>query len=404
MNPPNSQASLFNKLPNPAGQPVQQASLQAMREVVGPSSFAVGPSRIEPAIKEYFIQGYEEGILSVNHRDERFKQMWKHLCFVLRQKLDIPADFHILCCDSATACWDLVLRCFSHKGSLHAYNGDFGKKWMLAAERLSNSISKKVGRLPFPLQTTLKHYIENEANPLVVEQAAQGAYDLLACTHNETSTGSMCDEEDIDALCHLCAPSRKRSLVALDATSSLSAVHIPWHKIDICFASVQKGLGMPAGMALLCVSPAAHSRAQELGEDKHYNSYLRLVAHYQQAEAPYTPNIMGIYLLGRVLEARPPIQLLHEQTLRRWHRWIDFLDTQGYQRLLPFDGPPASPTIIAFADKGTRTTERLYDLLRGEGLPLSHGYGNLRGRVLRMANFPAIQDEEIERLRNFLAK
>ena len=48
------------------------------------------------------------------------------------------------------------------------------------------------------------------------------------------------------------------------------------------------------------------------------------------------------------------------------------------------------------------TINRLRAQARQAGITLGNGYGDLKPTTLRIANFPAILDEEIRQLRNFL--
>ena len=55
-------------------------------------------------------------------------------------------------------------------------------------------------------------------------------------------------------------------LVALDCVSALPYADIPVDKVDAVYFSVQKGFGMPAGLGVLILSPAAVAKAATIEE------------------------------------------------------------------------------------------------------------------------------------------
>jgi phosphoserine aminotransferase len=48
------------------------------------------------------------------------------------------------------------------------------------------------------------------------------------------------------------------------------------------------------------------------------------------------------------------------------------------------------------------TINKLREQAKHVGITLGNGYGDLKPTTLRIANFPAILDEEIDQLKNFL--
>ena len=349
-------------------------------------SFGVGPSRVIPAFARYAREAYKEGLLSVNHRSTTFAQLIRRTRELLTQKLDIPTDYGLIFCSSATECWEIIAQSLTLKGSYHLSNGSFGEKW----EATAAALHKSRGRYDFPLQTTA---------PLPEFPLPKGI-DLLACTQNETSNGTHLPASILRILSNRCHS--EGLLLATDLTSSLGAVEVPWDVIDIGFASVQKGLGLPAGMALLLSSPAAHQRAEAIGETSHYNSYLRSAREFNKEEAPYTPNVLNIYLLMRSLEERPSIVQIATRTSQRAKKWYSFLEQASYDLLIDKASALRSETVIALRGKPTQMS-KLFESLQEAQMPVSRGHGKWKENTLRIANFPAIRQREINALRHFLS-
>ena len=53
-------------------------------------TFYPGPAKVYPEVRDYLTLAYDEGILSIPHRSDRFVQLTKNLVPLLRKKLNIP--------------------------------------------------------------------------------------------------------------------------------------------------------------------------------------------------------------------------------------------------------------------------------------------------------------------------
>lgn len=68
--------------------------------------------------------------------------------------------------------------------------------------------------------------------------------------------------------------SMTNALIAIDATSWFGGVVFDWMLGDVWFASVQKCLGLPAGMGIMVCSPKALEKARKVNDILRYNSLL----------------------------------------------------------------------------------------------------------------------------------
>lgn len=357
--------------------------MKITQKVTTACSFSVGPARVVPAFMRYAKQAYSEGIISINHRSPAFASLWKCTKKLLHEKLEIPLDYQIICCSSATECWEIIAQSFTQKGSYHLCQGAFAQRWKEAAARLQ----KKSGEEHFGLEErcTVPHLRSSDV-------------DVLACTQNETSNGTRIETDTLRTLASTCR--RAGILLATDATSSLGAVQLPWEALDLGFASVQKGLGLPAGLALLVVSPRAAARAAALGERAHYNSYLRIHEAFDICQGPYTPNILGIYLLMRSLSDKALLPQVARRTTLRACNWYSFLEKQGYDVLVKTPALRSETVIVLKGEK--QRLQHLFTYLGEKGFPLSPGYGAWGEHTLRLGNFPAIRAQEITKMQQAL--
>jgi phosphoserine aminotransferase len=125
--------------------------------------------------------------------------------------------------------------------------------------------------------------------------------DVVCLTHNETSNGTHLKQWNTILAKY------PDALIAVDATSSMAGVELDWQSADIWFASVQKCFGLPAGMAVMVCSPRALQYAESIGDRKYYNSLLFMNDNFKKYQTHYTPNVLEIYLLSKILEQIPDI-------------------------------------------------------------------------------------------------
>ena len=346
-------------------------------------SFYPGPSKVYPQIPRYVQEAYDQGMLSVNHRSAAFVALSARAIQLLKEKLRVPDDYTVFYTSSATECWEIISQSLVSKASYHVYNGAFGEKWFRYAQQL---------------QPQAEGYAFDRQQPLALDrmQPPDDA-EIICLTQNETSNGTAIAPAAL-------ANVRARfpdTLIAVDATSSMAGIHLPIAQADVWYASVQKCFGLPAGMALLIGSPRALEKARQVGENKHYNSWLLMQQHMERWQTTHTPNVLSIYLLMRTLEARPGMEETDRQTQERYTQWINFLSALDKVRLLIHDPALRSRTVIPI-ESDAETIHRLRDQAKAAGIMLGNGYGNLKPTTLRIANFPAIEDHEISQLADFL--
>lgn len=331
-------------------------------------TFYPGPSKVYPQVAEYAADAVRQSIVSLNHRSAGFMAIVQETIQLLHEKLNIPADYHIAFVSSATECWEIVAQSLTAEASLHPHNGAFGKKWSEYAYKIKS--------------------------PTSLNQA-----DVLCLVQNETSNGTQVPMETL-------AQFRRdfSALIAVDAVSSMAGIAFDWSLADVWFASVQKCFGLPAGLAVLVYSPNALKRAEEIGENAHYNSLLFIHENFAKFQTPYTPNGLGIYLLMRVLQQVPSITNVSVHTKSQAADWYAFFDGEidkNLFRLLINDPAIRSDTIIAVEGAG-EAIKAVKVAAQQAGITLGNGYGDWKNTTFRIANFPAITDQEVETLKQFL--
>jgi phosphoserine aminotransferase len=347
------------------------------------TTFFPGPSRVYPQIANFMQDAYNQGILSISHRSETFNAMSEKTIGLLKAKLNIPADYTVFYTSSATECWEIITQSLVRHKSVHFYSGAFGEKWYEYAHKIRGA----------------SEGFAFEANTLPDFSVVSADTEVICLTQNETSNGTQLRPEVLQSV----REKYPEKLIAIDVTSSLAGISLPFEQADIWYGSVQKCFGMPAGLGLMICSPRAIAQAEAVGERAHYNSLLVLHDNMRKWQTSCTPNVLGIYLLMRVLETIPNISETDALIKQRVQAYRETVAQSKELSLLIPDEKICSDTIVAV--KGTaEQIIRWKAAAKQEGILLGAGYGKWKETSFRIANFPALQPSEVENLLAWLKK
>jgi len=348
-------------------------------------SFYPGPSRVHDEIPSYVKDAFKEGVLSINHRSEEFMNISKKTILLLREKLNIPKNYIVYFTSSATECWEIIAQSFIKDKSYHLYNGAFGQKWFEYTKRIRPTAEG----IPFSLDEKL--------DPKKLASKLENS--ILCITQNETSNGTQVTNASIKSI----KKNNPACLLAIDATSSMAGIHLDFKSADIWFASVQKCFGLPAGLGLLICSPQAMQQAEAIADKSHYNSILFMSEMMAKWQTPFTPNVLAIYLLMRVLENSSPINDVHQKVLERYEAWTDFLSKRkSIAHLIKTKAVRSFTVIPVTASK--EIVQNIKATAKHKGLLLGEGYGEWKTNTFRIANFPSLKKKEIKMLMSVLEK
>ncbi|MBK8292481.1 MAG: aminotransferase class V-fold PLP-dependent enzyme [Flammeovirgaceae bacterium] len=346
-------------------------------------NFTPGPSQLYFTVESHMRQAFRDGVPSLSHRSKEFETIFQETTSGLKALLGIPDEFHIFFTGSATEIWERSLQNLVADQSLHFVNGAFSKRYY--------EIATQLGKSPYKIEVA-----EGKGFDQNVE--IKSDVELIALTHNETSTGVSLPLAFINQF----KSKFPDSLIVVDAVSSLPYPQFDYTKIDSVFFSVQKGFGLPAGLGVWvvndrCITKAEHllSKGISIGT---YHNLPTLLANGIKNQTPETPNALAIYLLGKVVQdlLRRGIQIIRKET--EYKAAILYQALSNHPLMKPFVEEPAlrSQTVIV-AETGDQT-ERIIKHLQKQQFYPGDGYGSKKKNQLRFANFPTHSKETFERL------
>jgi len=346
-------------------------------------SFYPGPSRVYEKIPQFVKEAYQEGVMSINHRSDEFMQISSQTISLLKEKLSIPEDYTIFFTSSATECWEIIAQSLIETTSFHFFNGAFGEKWF--------EYTKKIHPM------AIGYRFNMEASLKLTDIDLSSGDGLICITQNETSNGTRVSNKRIGKI----RQKYPNHIIAVDATSSMGGVSLEFTNADVWYASVQKCFGLPAGMALMVCSPKAIEKALVIDENNHYNSLSFMIDKMKVHQTTYTPNVLSIYLLKKVMEQVKPIDQIHGKLKRRYKKYVKLINGLDGIELLVKNKSVRSHTVIPITAK-PEVIESIKKKGKKEGILLGNGYGRLKSETFRIANFPAIKSKEIKTLSSFL--
>jgi phosphoserine aminotransferase len=350
-----------------------------------------GPSQVYPGMDKFFQEAIEKDVCCISHRSSAYKAIHQKTVENLRALANLPEDFDIYFLGSATEAWERIFNNFVSKSSFHFVNGSFSSKFYdYGVQSGKNSLKAKVEQ---GLGFEKEHF-----------DAISIDTELIALTHNETSSGVQTPESDI----HSVADKHPNSLIAVDMVSSFPYPQLDYNKVDTALFSVQKCMGMPAGLGVWFVNKKCRDKYEKLVSDgqlilPHHNiaDLHKMAVDFQ---TPATPNVLGIFLLGKITD-----EMLKKgitQVRKEFDDKFEFLNNAIAE--IPFLSHGVekfehrSRTVVV-ANTEIAPSD-LNKKLAEADLNVGAGYGKHKATQIRIANFPAIDMATMEKLVNEFKK
>lgn len=273
--------------------------------------------------------------------------------------------------------------------TLHLVNGAFSKRWYDVALALGKDATK----LDAPLGSTVAP--ERIASAL----AEHGPFDALCLTVNETATGVRTPLGDVASVLRA-AP---QTLFLADLVSYFGGAPVDFdaHGLDFAFASSQKALALPPGIAVCCASTRYVERAKAVPRRSYYLDPLRILDGHSERATLATPCLPLYFALARQLEdvvagassstgagdlddaARAAWSARFAKHARMHALLVAWARGRGLE-LLP-EERLQSPT-VSCVKRGPLDVEKLCKALAKRGETISNGYGELKGQTFRIGH------------------
>ncbi|MBI2659819.1 alanine--glyoxylate aminotransferase family protein [Candidatus Woesearchaeota archaeon] len=344
--------------------------------------FTPGPTQLYESVKSHIKEAIEKDICSISHRGSEFQSIFQGTVLSLKKLLGIPKNSHVFFVSSATEAMERIAENCIEKHSFHFVNGEFSKRLFEAVQELKKS----------PEKTEAEPWEEFNFNVRI-----PGYAELICFTQNETSTGA---SVEMDRICQI-KKENPEKLVAIDIVSSVPYADVDYSLVDCAFFSVQKGFGMPAGLGIIVANEKAIEKSRAL-LDKNlnigtYHNFISLLTSSQKSQTPETPNVLEIFLLGKIAEelGSKGIENIRKETEEKADAIYNFFDSHSSYKPFIKNRSIRSKTVITInVDNSKEAIKKLSE----HGFIVGAGYKNYKDRQIRIANFPMHRIEDVKRL------
>ncbi|HEX8966586.1 MAG TPA: aminotransferase class V-fold PLP-dependent enzyme [Chloroflexota bacterium] len=223
-------------------------------------------------------------------------------------------------------------------------------------------------------------------------------YRAVLIVHNETSTGVTCD---IGAIRQAMDAAGHDALLIVDTVSSLASIEFlmdEW-RVDVVICGSQKGLMLPPGLGILCVSRRALSVGKQGGgSPRHFWDWEPIMRENRIGLFPYTPATLMLFGLREALRMLVDEEGLENVFARHARLAAGVRAAVGAWKLpLVCEDPSTrSNTITAVRVPAGVDSNQIVKHAREEyGLSLGGGIGQLSGQAIRIGHLGSLNELEV---------
>jgi phosphoserine aminotransferase len=342
--------------------------------------FGSGPARIRTEEVDA-LAGTGTSYLGTSHRREGVRSVVRAIRRGLEALYELPDTYEvILGVGGATAFWDAAAFGLVESRSQHLVFGEFSSKFA--------AVTRDAPWLDEP------EVVEAApgSHPLPVVDADIDAYCL---THNETSTGVMMP---------ITRPGGGSAVVLVDATSAAGAAVVDPAEFDSYYFSPQKALGSEGGLWVALCSPMAVTRIEAIAAERWVPPFLSLdlaLTNSRKDQTYNTPALATLFLLQRQIDwllDGGGLEWAASRSQAASRIVYDWAETTDYAT--PFVRVPAqrSTTTVTIDLDTAMSVDGIIDVLARHGIVDIGGYRKLGRNQLRIATFPNVETDDVERL------
>ena len=342
--------------------------------------FIPGPVEVRPEVLE------KMSTPMIGHRSKEASILQRRISDNLRKIFFTKSEI-LLSTTSGSGLMEGAIRSCTAKRAAVFSVGAFGKRWYEMA--VANNVPADL----FEVE------MGKAVNPSEVDKVlSTGKYDLVAVTHNETSTGVMNPIEEIGEV----VKKYPNVVFIVDMVSSAAGSKVEVDKcgIDICITSTQKCIGLPPGMSICTFSEKARKRAEEVPNRGYYLDLLKLYNCIQKKDYQYpsTPSLSHMFALDYQLDYILNVEGLenrfarHKEMAQIVRAWAE----KNFE--LYSDKNHLSNTVTNVKNTRNINVSELNKELGERGFQISNGYGSLKNKAFRIAHMADCKVEDIKEL------
>ena len=343
--------------------------------------FIPGPTNIPEVIRKAC------DMPTIDHRSPAFARMFKPAVEGVRRVLKMAEGEVIILPSTGTGGWEAAITNTLSPGDtvLAARFGMFSHRWIDMCQR--HGLKVQIIETPWGQGAPLDHI---EA---ALRADTSGEIKAVLATHNETATGV---RSDIAGIRNAMSAAKHDALLFVDGVSSIGSMPFEmaaWG-VDIAVAGSQKGFMLPAGLAILGLSPKALAAMETAKLPRTFFDFRDMLKSYAAGGYPYTPAVGLISGLAKAIETLEDEGL--ENVYARHHRLAE-----GVRRAIKAWGmTPCAASADLYSDTvtavvvppGCNGTDLVKLAAEKYGVAFGVGLGEVAGKVFRIGHLGMLTD------------
>jgi alanine-glyoxylate transaminase / serine-glyoxylate transaminase / serine-pyruvate transaminase len=233
-------------------------------------------------------------VASEDHRSPDFPVLARACLDGLKPVFKTTTGHPILFPSSGTGCWEAALMNCLEPGAkvLIARFGQFSHLWADMCARLGFEV--QLLETPWGEGAPIDQYLA------ALEADRQYKIKAVLVCQNETATGVT---SDVAAVRRAMDSAKHPALLFVDSVSALASIDFRMDEwgVDVCVSGSQKGLMLPAGLGVTCISQKALEASKRAGSRRCYFDYSDMVSANASGYFPYTPSFQMMCALREAL-------------------------------------------------------------------------------------------------------
>ncbi|MCX6166196.1 MAG: aminotransferase class V-fold PLP-dependent enzyme, partial [Ignavibacteriae bacterium] len=163
-----------------------------------------------------------------------------------------------------------------------------------------------------------------------------------------------------------------------------------------------KGFGLPPGLGVMIIKKDCIEKAKLLREKKcnigSYHNFITLAENAEKHQTAVTPNVPGIYLLGKVCKMLNDrgINRIRKETEEKANMIYKYFERHNFIRPFISNIKNRSNTTLVF--DVVINSKIIVDEIKKKGFVISRGYRDFKETQIRIANFPMHKIEDVRKL------
>ncbi len=343
--------------------------------------FGSGPSKV-PHQAVAALADAAGGFLGTSHRQDGVRSVVHRIRHGLAELFSLPDGYEVLIGNGgSTLFWDAAAFGLIKRQSTHLVIGEFSSKFAAVARAAPHLDEPQVCETEPGRRPQFPGHVEG---------------DTYAYPHNETSTGVMVPVH---------RPDRSESLVIVDGTSGAAGMRVDAAAFDVYYFAPQKCFASDGGLWLALCSPAAIERIEHVHTSTRWippSLDLAIALENSRLDQTYnTPALATIFLLDQQLQwmlGNGGLEFAAgrcDQTAGIVYGWAD---THPHATPFVADAVARSHVTATIDFDDTVDAAAVAATLRANGILDVEPYRKLGRNQLRIAMFPAIDPDDVERV------